>query len=61
MPVLWGRCRPETGVTLGIVQILWQIYMLILLLKDSLPGKQTRASHSLLHPRLFFFFLINSI
>lgn len=43
------------GVTLGIVQILWQIYMLTLFIKDSLPGKQTRAFHSLLHPLLFFY------
>lgn len=42
------------GVTLGIVQILWQIYMLTLFIKGGLPGKQTRAFHSLLHPLLFF-------
>lgn len=46
------------GVTLGIVQILWQIYMLTLFIKDSLPGKQTRAFHSLLHPLLFFLLIL---
>lgn len=45
-----------TGAGLRRVQILWQIYMLTLLLKDSLPGKQTRASTASRIPIWVFFF-----